>query len=69
LQLSAFPSREEAEAFAKKYDGTFVIATDVPGKGTWFRVRCGNYASFQEAAAAKTAFEKQNKIIALVAAR
>lgn len=69
LQLSAFPTREEAEAFAKKYDGTFIIPTEIPGKGTWFRVRAGNYASFNEAAAAKTAFEKQNKIIALVSAR
>jgi septal ring-binding cell division protein DamX len=69
LQLSAFPTREEAEAFAKKYDGTFIIPTEIPGKGTWYRVRAGNYASFNEAAAAKTAFEKQNKIIALVSAR
>lgn len=69
LQLSAFPTREEAEAFAKKYDGTFIIPTEIPGKGTWFRVRAGNYANFNEAAAAKTAFEKQNKIIALVSAR
>jgi cell division septation protein DedD len=69
LQLSAFPTREEAEAFASKFDGTFVLPTELPGKGTWFRVRCGNFASFQEAAAAKTAFEKQHKVIALVSAR
>jgi septal ring-binding cell division protein DamX len=69
LQLSAFPTREEAEAFAKKYDGTFVLPTELPGKGLWYRVRCGNFASYTEAAAAKTAFEKQNKIIALVSAR
>ncbi|HVZ74483.1 MAG TPA: SPOR domain-containing protein [Polyangia bacterium] len=69
LQLSAFPTREEADAFAAKYDGTFVLPTDLPGKGTWYRVRCGNFASFQEATAAKLAFEKQNKVIALVSAR
>jgi septal ring-binding cell division protein DamX len=69
LQLSAFPTREEADAFAKKYDGTFIIPTEIPGKGTWFRVRCGNYATFNEAAAAKIAFEKTNKVIALVSAR
>jgi septal ring-binding cell division protein DamX len=67
LQLSAFPTREEADAFAKKFEGTFVLPTEVPGKGTWFRVRCGNYATFTEATAAKTAFEKQNKVIALIA--
>jgi DedD protein len=67
LQLSAFPTREEAEAFAKKYDGTFVLPTELPGKGTWFRVRCGAFSSYQEATAAKAAFEKQNKVIALIA--
>jgi DedD protein len=69
LQLSAFPTREEAEAFAAKYDGTFVLPTELPGKGTWYRVRCGNFASYQEAAVAKTSFERQHKVIALVSAR
>ena len=45
------------------------MTTELPGKGTWYRVRCGNFASFQEATAAKTAFEQKNKVIALVAAR
>jgi septal ring-binding cell division protein DamX len=67
LQLSAFPTREEAESFAKRYDGTFVLPTELPGKGTWFRVRCGAFTSYQEASAAKAAFEKQNKAIALIA--
>ena len=46
-----------------------MLPTDLPGKGTWFRVRCGNFASYQEATAAKAAFEKQNKVIALISAR
>jgi len=53
----------------REFDGTYVLPTELPGKGTWFRVRSGNFASYQEAAAAKTAFEKQNKVIALVSAR
>jgi septal ring-binding cell division protein DamX len=69
LQLSAFPTREEAEAFASKYDGTFILPTELPGKGTWFRVRCGNFTSYQDATAAKAAFEKQHKVIALISAR
>jgi DedD protein len=69
LQLSAFPTREEADAFAKRFDGTFIIPTEVPGKGTWYRVRCGNFGSYQEATAAKASFEKQNKVIALIAGR
>jgi DedD protein len=69
LQLSAFPTREEAEAFAAKYDATFIVPSEIPGKGTWFRVRAGNFGSYSEATAAKTAFEKTNKVIALVSAR
>jgi DedD protein len=69
LQLSAFPTREEADAFAARFDGTFIIPTEVPGKGTWYRVRCGNFGSYQEAIAAKASFEKQNKVIALIAGR
>jgi DedD protein len=69
LQLSAFPTREEAEAFAAKYDATFIVPSEIPGKGTWFRVRAGNFGSYSEATAAKTAFEKTNKVIALVSTR
>jgi DedD protein len=69
LQLSAFPTREEAEAFAAKYDATFIVPSEIPGKGTWFRVRAGNFGSYSEATAAKTAFEKTNRVIALVSAR
>ncbi|HET6282135.1 MAG TPA: SPOR domain-containing protein, partial [Polyangia bacterium] len=71
LQLSSFPDRTEAEAFAKRFasQGAFVITSDIPGKGTWYRVRVGNYSSAQEASTAKTTFEKQHSIIAYVAAR
>ena len=71
LQLGTLPTRDEADAFARRFSGqgAFVVAVDVPDKGTVYRVRCGNYASFTEATAAKGAFEKQNKTIALVAAR
>ena len=69
LQLSAFPTREEAEAFAAKYDATFIVPSEIPGKGTWFRVRAGNFSTYNEATAAKTAFEKTNKVIALVSTR
>jgi len=71
LHLATLATREEADALAKKYaaQGAFVIAVDVPDKGTVYRVRCGNYASFKDATAAKTAFEKANNAIAFVAAR
>jgi cell division septation protein DedD len=69
LHLSTFASANEAEAFAQKYPGAFVVSGDVPGKGMAFRVRYGNYSSFKDAAAAKDSFEKQHNTIALVAAR
>ncbi len=61
LQLSASPDRAEAEAKlaklkddvqAKKLDA-YLVKSEVPGKGTFYRVRIGNYAS--RAAAEKAA--------------
>ena len=69
LHLSTFGNSEEAQAFAQKYPGAFVVTAEVPGKGTAYRVRYGNYASFKDASAAKDSFEKQHNTIALVAAR
>jgi DedD protein len=69
LQLSSFPDRAEADAFARRFAGqsAYVVATDIPGKGTWYRVRVGSFASLQEATAAKTAFEHDHNVIAYVA--
>jgi DedD protein len=69
LHLSTFGTADDAQAFAQKYPGAFVVTAEVPGKGTAYRVRYGNYASFKDAAAAKDSFEKQHNTIALVAAR
>jgi DedD protein len=71
LQLSSFPDRLEADIFAKKYaaQGAFIVTSEIPGKGTWYRVRMGNFASAAEASAAKATFEKQHNVIAYVAAR
>jgi hypothetical protein len=69
LQIRTFDSADEANTFARTYPGAFIIPTDVPGKGTTYRVRYGNFASFKEATAAKESFEKQHNMLALVAAR
>ena len=72
LVLSSFPERGEADAFAKRFaaQGAYVaVAETTPGKGSLYRVRVGNYASAQEASAAKTAFEKQTSVIAYIAGR
>jgi septal ring-binding cell division protein DamX len=71
LHLANFATKDDADAFARKFaaQGAFVVASDVPEKGTVYRVRCGNFATLQEATTAKASFEKQNRVIALVAAR
>ena len=56
---------------AKRFagEGAYVITSEIPGKGTWYRVRVGSYTSSQEALAAKGTFEKQHNVIAYIAGR
>jgi len=69
LHLNTFTTPDDANAFAQRYPGAFVISGEVPGKGMTYRVRYGNFPSFKDATAAKENFEKQHGTIALVAAR
>jgi DedD protein len=68
LQLGAFPDRAEAEAFARKFGPQpYVVPAEIAGKGLWYRVRVGDFATPQDALVAKLAFEKEHGVIALVA--
>ena len=69
LQLSSFPDKGEAEAFARKLEGErpYLVVSDIPGKGTRQRVRVGDYASAKDAMNAKQSFEKKHNVIAYVA--
>jgi DedD protein len=69
LQLSSFQDKSEAEAFAQKFEGErpYMVVSEIPGKGTWYRVRVGDYASSKDAVAAKQSFEKKHNVIAYVA--
>jgi DedD protein len=69
LQLSSFQDKAEAEAFAKKFSNEhpYMVMSDIPDKGVWYRVRVGDYASMKDAIAAKEAFEKKHSVIAYVA--
>jgi DedD protein len=64
----AFADRAEADAFAKRFaaQSAYVIPSEIPGKGIWFRVRAGDYATAKDAIAAKGNFEKQHGVIAYV---
>jgi cell division protein FtsN len=68
LQIGSFPDRPEAEAFALRYDAQdpYVIQSEIPGKGLWYRVRMGGYQTQKEALVAKMAFENKHHVIAFV---
>jgi cell division septation protein DedD len=70
LQLSAFQDRSEADAFmidirASGYDA-YITEANVEGKGTFYRVRVGNFITYDEAVVAKDEFERKVKKIAYV---
>lgn len=71
LQLSAFPDKADAEEFMRKIQSAgykpFLVASEIPGKGIFYRVRVGDYGSRQAAVDAKTEFERKQRIIAYVA--
>jgi hypothetical protein len=69
LQLSSFQDRAEADAFARRFaaQNAYVSSSEVPGKGTVYRVRVGSYGTMKEAANAKTSFEHDHNVIAYVA--
>jgi DedD protein len=68
LQVGSFPDRAEAEAFAGSFptEKPIVVVSEIPGKGTWYRVRLGTFQAFKEAVDAKMVFEKRYSKIALV---
>ena len=71
LQLSAFPDKADAEEFMHKIQSAgykpVLVASEIPGKGVFFRVRVGDYGSRQAAVDAKAEFERKQRIIAYVA--
>jgi DedD protein len=68
LQIGSFPDKAEAEAFAAGFvlEQPIVVISEVPDKGTWYRVRFGDFQGFREAVDAKLVFEKRHNKIALV---
>ena len=68
LQIGSFPDRGEAEAYASSFaaERPSVVMSEIPGKGTWYRVRLGGFQAFKDAVDAKTVFERRYNKIALV---
>ncbi len=70
VQVAAFQERSDAEKRAKqltdkKYKAVIVKA-DIPGKGTWHRVRLGPYDTSDQAKAASLDFMKKEKVTTFV---
>jgi cell division septation protein DedD len=70
LQLSSFQDRSEANSFITKLVTAgykpYVVASEVEGRGVFYRVRIGEYEAHGDALAAKSDFERRQHIIAYV---
>ncbi len=70
LQVGSFQDKEEADTFFRTLQQSsykpYMVEAEVPGKGTYFRVRVGGYASFDDALVAKSSFEDSQHVIAYV---
>ena len=70
LQLSSFQERAEADSFYGQLTAAgyspYIVEAEVPGRGIWYRVRLGNFESYNDAITAKKDFEAKQKIIAYV---
>lgn len=71
LQLSASQDRAEAERLVAKLRGEgyspYIISAEVPGRGTWFRVRMGSFASKEAATEYLKDFRRETQYEAFVA--
>ncbi len=66
VQVAAFRAAGDAKTEAKKLSQkgykTVIVKADVPGKGTYHRVRIGPFASLKEAKTFAAKFEKKEKV-------
>ncbi len=67
LQVSSFRKEKVADAFAdalrQRGHRAYVESAEVPGKGTWYRVRVGPFKNKYEAMNYRTEFEKREHIV------
>lgn len=73
LQVSAFKSKVEADQVMKKLRKSgyrpYLVASNLPRRGLWYRVRLGAYHSWGQAVAAKKKFEEKINMTAYVSRR
>ncbi len=70
LQVSSFHTQAEAQAFADQLRArghkAYVVEAAVPGRGTWFRVRVGPFATQHAAAQYRASFEAREYVVPFV---
>lgn len=71
LQLSAFQNKQEADRFAARLRdrgyAPYILTAEVAGKGTWYRVRMGSFASRDAATRYLSDFKRETSLDAFVA--
>jgi len=71
LQLGASPNREDAERQAsrlrEKGYAPYIVTAEVPGKGTWYRVRMGSFPTKDAASRYLQDFKRETQAEAFVA--
>ena len=71
LQLGASPNREDAERQAsrlrEKGYAPYIVTAEVPGKGTWYRVRMGSFPTKDAATRYLQDFKRETQAEAFVA--
>jgi cell division septation protein DedD len=72
VQLSAYQDKSEAERFAAglrdKGYAPYIVEANIPGKGTWYRVRMGRFASKDAASRYMDDFRRETAMNAIVTA-
>lgn len=70
LQISSFRTAAEAQAFAAQLRArghkSYVAEAQVPGRGTWYRVRVGPFPSQAAAAAYRSGFESKEHVVPFI---
>lgn len=70
LQVSSFRTRDEADGFADELrtrgHKAYVLEAQVPGRGLWYRVRVGPFATQHAAASYRSSFESREHVVPFI---
>ena len=70
LQVSSFRTQSEADTFSGQLrtrgHKAYVVEAHVPGRGTWYRVRVGPFASQHAAASYRSGFEGREHVVPFI---